>query len=128
MLETYLPVVLLAAISLTIALIFMTLSRVMGPYRPNKVKLIPYESGMDPIGEAKERYSISYYLVAMEFIVFDLEVMFLYPWVVRYLDLGFATFVAVIVFITVLFLGLLYTLKKGTLDFSSQTKVKPLWD
>ncbi|MDA0672015.1 MAG: NADH-quinone oxidoreductase subunit A [Rhodothermaeota bacterium MED-G64] len=128
MLETYLPVVLLAAISLTIALIFMTLSRVMGPYRPNKVKLTPYESGMDPIGEAKERYSISYYLVAMEFIVFDLEVMFLYPWVVRYLDLGFATFVAVIVFITVLFLGLLYTLKKGTLDFSSQTKVKPLWD
>jgi NADH-quinone oxidoreductase subunit A len=128
MLETYLPVVLLAAISLTIALIFMTLSRVMGPYRPNKVKLTPYESGMDPIGEAKERYSISYYLVAMEFIVFDLEVMFLYPWVVRYLDLGFATFVAVIVFISVLFLGLLYTLKKGTLDFSSQTKVKPLWD
>ena len=128
MLETYLPVVLLAAISLTIALIFMTLSRVMGPYRPNKVKLTPYESGMDPIGEAKERYSISYYLVAMEFIVFDLEVMFLYPWVVRYLDLGFATFVAVIVFITVLFLGLLYTLKKGTVDFSSQTKVKPLWD
>ncbi|HBD42351.1 MAG TPA: NADH-quinone oxidoreductase subunit A [Bacteroidetes bacterium] len=128
MLETYLPVVLLAAISLTIALIFMTLSRVMGPYRPNKVKLTPYESGMDPIGEAKERYSISYYLVAMEFIVFDLEVMFLYPWVVRYLDLGFATFVAVIVFITVLFLGLLYTLKKGTLDFSSQIKVKPLWD
>lgn len=128
MLETYLPVVLLAAISLTIALIFMTLSRVMGPYRPNKVKLTPYESGMDPIGEAKERYSISYYLVAMEFIVFDLEVMFLYPWVVRYLDLGFATFVAVIVFISVLFLGLLYTLKKGTLDFSSQTKIKPLWD
>lgn len=128
MLETYLPVVLLAAISLTIALIFMTLSRVMGPYRPNKVKLTPYESGMDPIGEAKERYSISYYLVAMEFIVFDLEVMFLYPWVVTYLDLGFATFVAVIVFITVLFLGLLYTLKKGTLDFSSQTKIKPLWD
>ncbi len=128
MLETYLPVVLLAAISLTIALIFMTLSRVMGPYRPNKVKLTPYESGMDPIGEAKERYSISYYLVAMEFIVFDLEVMFLYPWVVRYLDLGFATFAAVIVFITVLFLGLLYTLKKGTLDFGSQTKVKPLWD
>jgi len=106
----------------------MTLSRVMGPYRPNKVKLTPYESGMDPIGEAKERYSISYYLVAMEFIVFDLEVMFLYPWVVRYLDLGFATFAAVIVFITVLFLGLLYTLKKGTLDFGSQTKVKPLWD
>ncbi|MDR9388564.1 MAG: NADH-quinone oxidoreductase subunit A [Balneolaceae bacterium] len=128
MLETYLPVVLLAAISLTIALIFMTLSRVMGPYRPNKVKLTPYESGMDPIGEAKERYSISYYIVAMEFIVFDLEVMFLYPWVVRYLDLGFATFVAVIVFITILFLGLLYTLKKGTVDFSSQTKVKPLWD
>jgi NADH-quinone oxidoreductase subunit A len=125
MLETYLPVVLLAVISLTIALIFMTLSRVMGPY---KVKLTPYESGMDPIGEAKERYSISYYLVAMEFIVFDLEVMFLYPWVVRYLDLGFATFAAVIVFITVLFLGLLYTLKKGTLDFGSQTKVKPLWD
>jgi NADH-quinone oxidoreductase subunit A len=73
---------------------------------------------MDPVGAARERYSISYYLVAMEFIVFDLEVIFLYPWAVRYLDLGFTAFVSMLVFITILFLGLIYTLKKGTLNFS----------
>lgn len=118
MLTDYLPILLLTAVAFTLALILMTLSRVLGPYRPNSVKLQPYESGMDPVGAARERYSISFYLVAMEFIVFDLEVIFLYPWAVRFLELDFTAFVSMVVFITVLFLGLIYTLKKGTLDFT----------
>ncbi|NBC02545.1 MAG: NAD(P)H-quinone oxidoreductase subunit 3, partial [Bacteroidetes bacterium] len=64
-----------------------------------------------------DRYSIAFYLVAMEFIVFDLEVVFLYPWAVRFLDMGTGTFVAMTVFIVILFIGLIYTLKKGTLDW-----------
>lgn len=117
MLDNYFPILILAAVAVFLALVLLTLSRVLGPYRPNKNKLNPYESGMDPVGEARDRYSISFYLVAMEFIVFDLEVVFIYPWAVRYLDLGFGTFIAMMIFIVMLFVGLLYTLKKGTLDW-----------
>lgn len=117
MLNNYLPILILAGIAIVLAILLMTLSRILGPYRPNKNKLNPYESGMDPVGEADERYSISFYLVAMEFIVFDLEVVFIYPWAVQYLELGAGTLVAMIFFIVVLFVGLLYTLKKGTVDW-----------
>lgn len=117
MLDNYFPILILAAIAFFIALLLMLLSRFLGPYRPNKNKLNPYESGMDPVGEARERYSITFYLVAMEFIVFDLEVVFIYPWAVRYLDLGLGTFISMVVFIVILLIGLLYTLKKGTLDW-----------
>jgi NADH-quinone oxidoreductase subunit A len=117
MLENYFPILILAVVAVVLALVLLTLSKILGPFRPNKTKLNPYESGMDPVGEAKDRFSISFYLVAMEFIVFDLEVVFIYPWAVRYLDLGFGTFMAMMIFIVVLFVGLLYTLKKGTLDW-----------
>lgn len=117
MLTNYLPILILAGIAIVLAILLMILSRILGPYRPNKNKLNPYESGMDPVGEADERYSISFYLVAMEFIVFDLEVVFIYPWAVRYLELGTGTLIAMIFFIVVLFVGLLYTLKKGTVDW-----------
>lgn len=117
MLDNYFPILILAGVAIALALILLSLSRILGPYRPNANKLNPYESGMDPVGEARDRYSISFYLVAMEFIVFDLEVVFIYPWAVRYLELGFGTFIAMMVFIVMLFVGLLYTLKKGTLDW-----------
>ncbi|MBN2732105.1 MAG: NADH-quinone oxidoreductase subunit A [Balneolaceae bacterium] len=117
MLENYLPIVILAVIALVLAILLMTLSRVLGPFRPNKNKLSPYESGMDPVGEADERYSISFYLVAMAFIVFDIEVVFLYPWTVQYLDAGVGTLVSMIIFILELFVGLVYLIKKGMLDW-----------
>lgn len=117
MFEQYIPIFVLLGVAFILALLLMSLSRLLGPFRPNTTKLKPYESGMDPVGQAKDRYSIAFYLVAMEFIVFDLEVVFIYPWAVRFLDLGTGTFVAMTVFILVLFIGLVYTLKKGTLDW-----------
>ena len=117
MIELYYPIFILLGVAIFLAFVLMTLSRVLGPYRPNKVKLSPYESGMDPVGQAKDRYSIAFYLVAMEFIVFDLEVVFIYPWAVRFMEHGTGTFVAMVVFIVILFIGLVYTLKKGTLDW-----------
>lgn len=123
MIELYYPIFVLLGVAIFLAFLLMTLSRVLGPYRPNKVKLSPYESGMDPVGEAKDRYSIAFYLVAMEFIVFDLEVVFLYPWAVRFLEHNTGTFMAMVVFIAILFIGLVYTLKKGTLDWDMK-KVK----
>ncbi|MGF1671335.1 MAG: NADH-quinone oxidoreductase subunit A [Balneolaceae bacterium] len=117
MIENYVPIFVLIGITIVLALLLMTLSRILGPYRPNRIKLNPYESGMDPVGEARSRYSVAFYLVAMEFIVFDLEVVFIIPWAVRFLEHDFGTFMAMIVFITILFIGLYYTLRKGTLDW-----------
>lgn len=117
MLSNYFPIVILGGIAFVLAILLMTLSKILGPSRPNKTKLQPYESGMDPVGEARDRYSISFYLVAMEFIVFDLEVVFVYPWAVRYLDYGVGTLVAMTIFIIALFIGLVYTVKVGTLDW-----------
>ncbi len=117
MIEQYIPILVLLGVAVVLAIVLMSLSRLLGPYRPNTTKLKPYESGMDPVGEAKDRYSIAFYLVAMEFIVFDLEVVFLYPWAVRFMEHGTGTFMAMVVFIVILFIGLVYTLKKGTLDW-----------
>lgn len=117
MLEQYMPIVVLLCVAIALAVILMSLSRLMGPFRPNKTKLTAYESGMDPVGQARERYSIAFYLVAMEFIVFDLEVVFVYPWAVAFLTHGAGTFLAMVVFIIILFIGLIYTIKKGTLDW-----------
>ena len=117
MLEQYIPIFILIGVAVVLAVVLMTLSRIVGPYRPNTNKLRPYESGMDPVGQAKDRYSIAFYLVAMEFIIFDLEVVFIYPWAVRFMEHDTGTFMAMMVFIGILMIGLVYTLKKGTLDW-----------
>jgi len=117
MLQNYLPILILGGIAMVLAIALMLLSRFLGPYRPNKTKLTPYESGMDPVGEADKRYSISFYMIAMAFIVFDLEVVFIYPWAVHFLDAGVGTLVSMVVFILELFVGLIYLIKKGTLDW-----------
>lgn len=117
MLEQYIPIVILLGVALVLAVVLMSLSRLLGPYRPNTNKLRPYESGMDPVGQAKDRYSIAFYLVAMEFIIFDLEVVFIYPWAVRFMEHDTGTFIAMVIFIVILLIGLIYTLKKGTLDW-----------
>ncbi|MFH5833107.1 NADH-quinone oxidoreductase subunit A [Halalkalibaculum sp. DA384] len=123
MLENYIPIVITASVAIGLAVLLNVLARIVGPYRPNLTKLEPYESGMDPVGEARDRYSISFYMVAMEFLVFDLEVVFIYPWAVRYLDHGPGTLMVMIFFIFVLFVGLIYTLKKGTLDWDIKRKI-----
>jgi len=117
MFSNYLPILVIAGVAFILALLLMGLSRLLGPYRPNKGKLQPYESGMDPVGDAADRYSISFYLIAIAFIVFDLEVVFVYPWAVRFLDFEVGTLVSMIVFILELFIGLIYLIKKGTLDW-----------
>ena len=123
MLEQYIPVLLLIALAVVLALAFIILSRLLGPRRPAENKLGPYESGMDPIGQARDRYSVSFYIIAMEFIVFDLEVVFIYPWAVRYQEFGPGTFWAMMLFIFILFLGLIYTLKKGSFEWDTERAI-----
>ncbi|MEJ2502245.1 MAG: NADH-quinone oxidoreductase subunit A [Gemmatimonadota bacterium] len=99
------------------ALGIVVLSRLASPMRPTPVKASPYESGITPLGSTRERFSVKFYLVAILFIVFDLETMFLIPWGVMYRELGLFGLVEMAVFMTVLLVGLVYAWKKGALQW-----------
>jgi NADH-quinone oxidoreductase subunit A len=122
MLSDFIPLFLMMLIALGLAFTLLKGAELLGPSRPNRIKQRAYESGMDPIGSARERYSVKFYLVAMIFIVFDVEVVFLYPWAVSYHDfldagIGLGVMMIVILFIVILGIGLLYDIKKGGLEF-----------
>ena len=88
------------------------------------VKSTPYESGMVPVGNAKERFSVKFYLVAMVFILFDIEAIFLYPWAVIYRELKLFGFFEMLVFIVLVLCGFFYIWKKGVLDWSSEQQLR----
>ena len=120
MLIDYLPIVILLAVALGFALVNLAITHLLGPRRPDPVKLSPYESGVPPVGDARLRFSVKFYLVAMLFIVFDIEVVFLYPWAVVFKDLlarGAFIFVEMVVFLGILVLGLAYVWRKGGLEW-----------
>jgi NADH-quinone oxidoreductase subunit A len=117
MIEQYVPVFLVIIVALVFAVVTVFSSEIFGPKRPNKDKLSSYESGMKPIGTTNERVSVKYYLVAMFFIIFDLEVVFIYPWAVQFKklfgEIGISVFISMFIFLVVLELGYLYAYKKG---------------
>ena len=93
------------------------LSRLLGPSRPTPEKLAPYECGMPPVGDARERHSVKFYLVAMIFLLFDIEVAFLYPWAMALRDLRWTGFIQVLVFVAILVVGYAYVWRKGALNW-----------
>lgn len=117
MIEQYIPVLLVLAVALIFGAVLVWSSTLIGPQRPNKQKTSTYESGMKPVGTTNQRISIKYYLVAMFFIIFDLEVIFVYPWAVQFRKLfgeyGISIFISMLIFLIVLELGYLYAYKKG---------------
>jgi NADH-quinone oxidoreductase subunit A len=118
MLEPYLPVLVHFLVVVTLALIILGLSALVGVKRPSREKLAPYECGMPPVGDARERFSISFYLVGMLFILFDVEVAFLFPWAVVYKSLKWFGFLEMLLYIAILLAGYVYIWKKGALDWS----------
>jgi NADH-quinone oxidoreductase subunit A len=96
-------------------LVFTNINRWIGPRHPSEEKLSTYESGMEPVRTARDRFSVKYYMVAMLFIVFDIEIVFMYPWAVQFRHLGLFGFVEMLVFIGILLIGYVYILKKGAL-------------
>ena len=98
----------------------VVLSHLLGPRNPTPEKLAPYECGMPPVGDARERQSVKFYLVAMIFLLLDIEVAFLYPWAMALRGLGWTGFVQVVLFFAVLLAGYLYVWKKGALDWSQR--------
>ena len=115
MLESYVPIFLILGVAIIFGIVAANLSWLLGPQRPDRVKNSTYESGMEPVRTAHDRFSVKYYMVAVLFILFDIEVVFMYPWAVQYRQLGLFGFVEMIVFIAILLVGYAYILKKGAL-------------
>jgi NADH-quinone oxidoreductase subunit A len=118
--ELYFPVLLQALIAMALAAGLLTVSYLLGKRVRNRVKDTPYESGITPTGDARERFSVKFYLVGMLFILFDIEVIFLYPWVVVFRDLKMFGFVEMMVFVFLILSGFFYIWKKGALDWAEK--------
>lgn len=114
---SYVPLLILFGVSVVNALGMGIASHILNPRRPTPQKSMAYESGMIPVGDTRLRFSVKFYMVAISFIVFDLETIFLIPWAVEMRELGWGPFVAVGIFVAVLALGLIYEWKKGGLEW-----------
>ncbi len=124
MISEFVPLFVMVLLATGLALTLLLLAEKLGPSRPRTVKALPYESGMDPVGSARDRYSVKFYLVAMIFIVFDVELVFLYPWAMAFRSFlaegGTAALVSsgfIVSFLFILVVGLIYDVKKGGLDW-----------
>ena len=116
--DLYFPVLLQALVAMALAAGLLTASFALGKRVRNKIKDTPYESGITPTGDARHRFSVKFYLVAMLFILFDIEAIFLYPWVVVYRELKMFAFVEMLVFAILILCGFFYIWKKGALDWA----------
>lgn len=115
MIESYIPIFLILGVAVIFGVVSANMSWLLGPQRPYREKFTTYESGVDPVSTAHYRFSVKYYMVALSFIIFDIEVVFMYPWAVRFRELGWTGFVVMLVFVVVLAVGFIYELKKGAL-------------
>ena len=117
MLENYFPVLLFILVGLAIGVIPLVLGRVLAPNRPDDAKLSPYECGFEAFEDARMKFDVRYYLVAILFIIFDLEIAFLFPWAVALEQIGMAGFWAMMIFLGVLVIGFIYEWRKGALEW-----------
>jgi NADH-quinone oxidoreductase subunit A len=120
--DLYFPVLVQVLVAIALAAGLLTASFVLGKRVRNRVKDIPYESGITPTGDARHRFSVKFYLVAMLFILFDIEAIFLYPWVVVYRELRMFAFVEMLVFVIMTLSGFFYIWKKGALDWAEPNR------
>jgi NADH-quinone oxidoreductase subunit A len=116
--ELYFPVLLQAIVAMALAAGLLTVSYLLGKRVRNRIKDMPYESGIVPTGDARQRFSVKFYLVGMLFILFDIEEIFLYPWVVVFRELKMLAFIEMFVFVVLILSGFFYIWKKGALDWS----------
>ena len=113
----YLPVVTMAVLAVVFAAVSLLMSKLLAPRRSTTAKRAPYESGILPARDNPERFPVHFYLVAMIFVIFDIEIIFLYPWAVLYRDLGVFGLVEILVFAVVVFVSFIYMISNGALDW-----------
>ena len=121
-LSDYLPLLVLLVIAVILAASLVGISWILGPKKPSAAKLAPYECGVTPVGSARERFPVKFYLIAMLFIVFDIETVFLYPWAVMFTrwnshSLQVFSLLEMVVFIAILFVGYIYVWQKGAFEW-----------
>ena len=117
MLENYLPILVFIVIGLGLGAVMILAGAVLGPHRPDSEKLSPYECGFEAFEDSRMKFDVRYYLVAILFIIFDLEIAFLFPWAVVLDEIGMFGFLAMMVFLGVLVVGFVYEWKKGALEW-----------
>jgi len=117
MLQEYLPILVLLILAVILAVLVIVLGHAFGPKRPTPRKLMPYESGMRPIGPGTRRMPVRFYLIAILFILFDIEVVFFLPWAIIFRKLGLFGLVEMLIFIGILLVGYFYAWKKGALEW-----------
>jgi NADH-quinone oxidoreductase subunit A len=130
-LSDYLPIVLMFIVAVGFAAGNVLLSQLVGQHKATRTKTMPYECGKDPVGSAHERFSVKFYLIAMIFILFDIELIFLIPWAVVFKsfvvaghDLGTLIYVEMMLFVALLLVGYVYIIKKGLFDWGTRARVE----
>ena len=117
MLRAYIPILLFVIVATAFAVITLLVSRLVSAHKPHPVKLEPYECGIEPLTDARDRYSIRYYLIAMLFVIFEVETIFLYPWAVALDRLAVFGLIEMLVFLFILVVGYMYAWRKGALEW-----------
>ncbi|UCC57576.1 MAG: NADH-quinone oxidoreductase subunit A [Gammaproteobacteria bacterium] len=117
MLENYLPIMIFIAIGIAIGVLPVLAGFVLGPRKPDSEKLSPYECGFEAFEDSRMRFDVRYYLVAILFIIFDLEIAFLFPWAIVLDSIGMFGFIAMMIFLGILVIGFIYEWKKGALEW-----------
>ncbi|GMQ89834.1 MAG: NADH-quinone oxidoreductase subunit A [Gammaproteobacteria bacterium] len=117
MLANYLPILIFIAVALLMGGAIMLLGGILGPHNPDSEKLSPYECGFEAFEDSRMKFDVRYYLVAILFIIFDLEIAFLFPWAVVLEEIGLFGFFAMMLFLAILIVGFLYEWKKGALEW-----------
>jgi NADH-quinone oxidoreductase subunit A len=123
--QVWFPVLVQAILAMVIAAALVTLTFVIGRKVKNKVKDMPYECGIAPTGDARQRFTVKFYLVAMLFILFDIEAIFLYPWAVVYKQLKMFGFLEMLTFVVLILAGFFFIWKKGVLDWAHNEDTAP---
>ena len=117
MLENYLPILIFLVMGVVFGVVPVILGRLVAPHRPDTDKLSPYECGFEAFEDSRMKFDVRYYLVAILFIIFDLEIAFLFPWAVVLKQIGMFGFLAMVLFLTILVVGFIYEWKKGALEW-----------
>ncbi len=117
MLENYLPILVFLILGLIFGVVPIVMAFMLGPQRPDSAKLSPYECGFEAFEDSRMKFDVRFYLVAILFIIFDLEIAFMFPWAVALKDIGVFGFWAMVVFLGILVIGFIYEWKKGALEW-----------
>ena len=123
--QSWLSILLLLGMGVGFGAFTVFISQLLGPKRPTPEKLAPYECGVPPVGDARDRMSVKFYLVAMVFLLFDIEVAFLYPWAMAVRELGWTGYLQIVLFTAVLLAGYVYIWRKGILDWGPTLRRRP---